>query len=184
MVAVARIARAAINPASIATAAYSGVTRWRFRRCGPGLRLRLTTSIRGHENIEIGMNFVSMGQLYLYAENGSLKIGDNCSVNTNVQLGASSGSILLGDNVIIGPNVVVRAANHGIRRGLTMRDQPWVGGEISIESDVWIGSNAVVTTDVRIGRGTVVAAGAVVTHSTEAYSIVAGVPARKIGERT
>jgi acetyltransferase-like isoleucine patch superfamily enzyme len=42
----------------------------------------------------------------------------------------------------------------------------------------------VVTADVTLARGTVVAAGAVVTHSTEPFSIVGGVPARKIGERS
>lgn len=34
-----------------------------------------------------------------------------------------------------------------------------------------------------IGEGAVVAAGAVVTKSVEPYSIVAGIPAKKIGER-
>ena len=36
---------------------------------------------------------------------------------------------------------------------------------------------------VRIGRGSVVAAGAVVTKDIEPYSIVAGVPAKKIKDR-
>lgn len=36
---------------------------------------------------------------------------------------------------------------------------------------------------VTVGRGAVVAAGAVVTKSVEPYAVVAGIPARKIGER-
>ena len=85
---------------------------------------------------------------------------------------------------MIGPNVVLRAANHSMKRGNTpMRHQPSIPGEIFIEDDVWIGSNVVITSDVRIARGTVVGAGSVVTSSTEPYSIVCGVPARKIGER-
>jgi galactoside O-acetyltransferase len=127
-----------------------------------------------------------MGQLYLYAnEGGSIEIGDDCTVNTNVQIGAASGRVVLGNYVMIGPNVVLRAANHGMCRGDTpMRHQPSTPGEIVVEDDVWIGSNAVITADLKIGRGTVVGAGSVVTSSTEPYSIVGGVPARKIGERS
>jgi galactoside O-acetyltransferase len=179
-----RLLHRALSPSSAITLVCSLAARWRFRRCGSGLRLRFTTTIHGYRNIEIGRNFVSMGHLYMYAtDGGQLKIGDNCSVNTNVQFGATRGKIIIGDDVLIAANVVVRAANHSMLRGLPMRHQPSTGGEIIIEDDVWIGSNAVVTADVTIARGTVVAAGAVVTRSTEPYSIVAGCPARKIGER-
>ena len=165
---------------------YSWLIAPRLRSCGRGLRLRMTTTILGHRRIAIGKNFWSMGHLYLYAnEGGWIEIGDDCTVNTNVQIGAASGRIIIGNCVMIGPNVVLRAANHGMQRGSTpMRHQPSKGGEIVIEDDVWIGSNAVITADLRIARGTVVGAGSVVTSSTEPYSIVCGVPARKIGERS
>ncbi|MBF0427577.1 MAG: acyltransferase [Magnetococcales bacterium] len=163
---------------------YSVLSRWRFRACGSGLQLTLMTTILGYRNITIGKNFVSMGTLYLYAnDGGDIIIGDDCGFNTNVQIGAASGRIVIGNKVMIAPNVVIRAANHGMARACPMQDQPSVGGQIIIGDDVWIGSNAVVTSNVTLATGTVVGAGAVVTHSTEPYSIVAGVPARKIGER-
>lgn len=173
------------SPSFFAGLLYSWAVRWRFQRCGRGLRLRLSTSIRGHRSIAIGDNFVSLGHLYLYAnDGGSVQIGNDCAVNTNVQIGGASGKVVIGNDVMIAPNVVLRAANHSLRRDTRMRHQPSTPGEIRIEDDVWIGSNAVVTADVTIARSTVIAAGAVVTQSTEPYSIVAGVPARKIGERT
>jgi galactoside O-acetyltransferase len=163
---------------------YSFLVKARLQRCGRGLRLRWSTVIRGHRNIVIGDDFASMGRLYLYANDaGYVRIGNNCDVNTNVQIGAASGRIIIGDDVMIAANVVLRAANHGTARDRAMKLQPTIRGEILIEDDVWIGSNAVVTSDVTLARGTIVAAGAVVTRSTEPYSIVAGVPARKIGER-
>ena len=174
-----------LRPLDLAAVLYSAVARHCFRRCGHGLRLPLTATIRGPRNIVIGDNFVALGHLYLFAHDGGfVQIGDNCSVNTNVQIGGAFGRIVIGNNVIIAPNVVIRAADHGIRRGAPMRYQPHSHGQIIIEDDVWIGSNAVVTADVTLARGTVVGAGAVVTRSTEPYSIVAGVPARKIGERS
>jgi len=174
-----------LSPRYVAGRLYSGAVRWRFRSCGRGLRLQISTVIHGHCNIVIGRNFNSMGHLYLYAhEGGAIEIGDDCSINTNVQIGAAGGRIMIGNGVMIAPNVVLRAANHAMHRSTPMRYQPSVGGEILVGDDVWIGSNSVITSDVTIAQGTVVAAGAVVTRSTEPYSIMAGVPARKIGERT
>jgi galactoside O-acetyltransferase len=163
---------------------YSVIVSHKFRNCGIRFRAGYQLVVKGGKYIRIGNNFSSMGFDYLYAnDGGSLVIGDNCSINTNVQIGAASGKVTLGNNVLIGPNVVIRAADHGIRRDSPMRLQPHTQGEITIEDDVWIGSNAVITSGVTLAIGTVVAAGAVVTKSTEPYSIVGGVPARKIGER-
>lgn len=52
-----------------------------------------------------------------------------------------------------------------------------------IGNDVWIAAGVSVLRGVTIGDGAVVGAGAVVTKSVEPYSIVAGVPARKIEQR-
>ena len=162
---------------------YSLYTGARLKKCGGGLRLKLGAVVRGHENIVVGDNFVTMGAVYLYADAGQLIIGNNCIVNTNVQFGASSGKLVIGNDISIAANVVIRVANGGMRKSTAMRLQPHTYGEIFIEDDVWIGSNAVITSGVTLAKGTVVGAGAVVTKSTEPYSIVGGVPAKKIGER-
>jgi galactoside O-acetyltransferase len=163
---------------------YSGIVSRRLRRCGRGLRLRISTVIYGPENIVIGNDLHSHGHLYLCAhEGGFLQIGDDCSINTNVRIDAAAGRIVIGNGVMIAPNVVLRAASHGMRREQPMRFQKSTGGTIVVEDDVWIGSNSVITSDVTVARGTVVGAGSVVTRSTEPYSTVGGVPARKIGER-
>ena len=49
-----------------------------------------------------------------------------------------------------------------------------------IEDNVWIGANAIILRGTNIGEGSVIAAGAIVTKDVEPYTIVAGVPARKI----
>ena len=140
-------------------------------------------SIASPENITIGNNFSSTGSLYLYSNKGEIEILDNVSVNTNVQINASCGKIKIENNVIIAPNVVLRASNHSIDKSNPIKEQSHLPGEIIVEDDVWIGSNAVITSNVILKRGTVVGAGAVVTKSTEPYSIVAGVPAKIIGYR-
>ena len=54
---------------------------------------------------------------------------------------------------------------------------------IYIDDYVWVGVGATILQNVTIGEGAVVCAGAVVNKNVGAYEIVAGVPAKKIGER-
>ena len=53
---------------------------------------------------------------------------------------------------------------------------------ISIGNDVWIGGNVTILPGVNIGNNVVVAAGSVVTKDIPDNSLVAGVPARIIRE--
>ncbi|MAW85860.1 MAG: antibiotic acetyltransferase [Phyllobacteriaceae bacterium] len=54
---------------------------------------------------------------------------------------------------------------------------------VVIGHDVWIGHGAVIMPGVRIGTGAVIGANSVVTRDIEAYTIVAGAPARMIRRR-
>lgn len=163
--------------------AYGATIKVSLARCGRNFVPAYPLTVLGGENISIGNNFRSMGHDYLYGNNGQILIGDNLSLNTNVQIGSSGGKVVIGNDVLIGPNVVIRAADHGLSRESLIRDQAHVGGVITIEDDVWIGANAVILKDVKLGRGCVVAAGAVVASEVEPYVIVGGIPAKKIGER-
>jgi acetyltransferase-like isoleucine patch superfamily enzyme len=64
-----------------------------------------------------------------------------------------------------------------------IREQPVCSRGITIGKDVWIGARAGITDGVTIGDHAVVAMGAVVTRDVEPWQIVAGVPARPIGDR-
>ncbi|MDB9446468.1 acyltransferase [Anabaena sp. CS-542/02] len=58
------------------------------------------------------------------------------------------------------------------------------GGDVIIGDRAWIAYRVIILPGVTIGEGAVVGAGAVVTKDVEAYTIVAGNPARVIGQRS
>ena len=48
---------------------------------------------------------------------------------------------------------------------------------------MWVCSHAIILPGVKIGDGAIIASGAVVTSDVEPYTVVGGVPAKKIGIR-
>ena len=58
-----------------------------------------------------------------------------------------------------------------------------VGRKVIIEDYVWISARAIILPGVKIAKGAVIAAGSVVTKNIEPFSIMAGVPAKRIGTR-
>ena len=56
-------------------------------------------------------------------------------------------------------------------------------GDIIIGNDVWIGYEAVIMQGVRIGDGAIIGTRAVVTKDVAPYTVVGGVPAKKIKKR-
>lgn len=113
-----------------------------------------------------------------------IEVGRNLNINRGVNI-YGRGGVKFGDYVLIGPNVIITSSQHKYDiKGIPILFQGHEMQRVVIGSDVWIGANAVILPGVTIGDGSIIGAGAVVTSDTEPYSIVGGVPARKIGERT
>lgn len=111
----------------------------------------------------------------------TITIGDNTTINRNVII---ESQCKIGSNCSIAPNVVIVGANHKFaNKDILIKEQGSTSLGIVIEDDVWIGANASVLDGVHIGKGCIVAAGAVVTKSVPAFSVVAGVPAKVIKQR-
>ena len=109
----------------------------------------------------------------------NIKIGNNVVINRRVYLDGRVG-ITIKNNVSISPEVYIVSMEHNPNDpGFAIR-----GGEVIIDDYVWIGARAMILPGICIGEGAVVGACAVVTKDVEPYQIVAGVPARRIGERS
>jgi acetyltransferase-like isoleucine patch superfamily enzyme len=90
----------------------------------------------------------------------------------------------LGDDVMLGGHIVVLSGltQHTFDRlDVPMRAQPGSTRCIRVGRDVWVGNGAIIGADV--SEGSVVAAGSVVTKTFPPFSVLAGVPARVVGNR-
>lgn len=94
--------------------------------------------------------------------------------------------ISIGDNVRIASNVemITHDVAHFMLNGMKIWNKKFKEkvGCISIGNNVFIGANSKILYDVRIGNNVVIAAGSIVNKDIEDNSVVAGIPARKIGE--
>ena len=113
-----------------------------------------------------------------------VSIGEYSQINPFTVIYGGSG-VIIGNNVMIAPHCVLAAGNHDYKQ----LDKPMrqagnlSSGPIIIGDGVWIGANCTITDGVSIGHDALVGANSVVTKDIEPYDIVAGVPARVIGNR-
>jgi acetyltransferase-like isoleucine patch superfamily enzyme len=133
-----------------------------------------------HRGIEIGEGCTIGAQVFMH---GPLKLGRNVSVNPRCALDGGRKGIVIGDDTRIATNVAVYAFDHGIAAEKLVREQAVRSEGIVIGADVWIGANAGITDGVKVGDHAVVGMGAVVTRDVAEWAIVAGSPARVIGDR-
>ncbi len=127
-------------------------------RIGPGTSLYRTPEIRAGRNI---------------------RIGSGTSIGKNAILDGRAG-LVIGDCVNLSSEVAIWTFQHDPQSSSFAA----VGAPVVIEDYAWLSFRSVVLPGVTIGKGAVVAAGAVVTKDVDPYTVVAGVPARKIGMRT
>jgi acetyltransferase-like isoleucine patch superfamily enzyme len=150
-----------------------------------------------HLRIKIGENNNLACNLILESDEGFIQIGNKCFINGGTDI-ISRSSIVIGDFVTIAWNVTIydhdsHSLNHLERRndieqqllddraGDFIKNKLWSvvsTRPIIIGNDVWIGMNATILKGVTIGVGAIVAAGAVVTKDVDAWTIVAGNPAK------
>jgi len=126
----------------------------------------------------IGNNTIIHDYSIISAYNGSIKIGQNCSVNPYCVL-YGGGGLKIGDNVRIAAHTVMIPSNHIYDdRTIPIFLQGISTKGINIEDDVWIGAGVKILDGTKIGRGSIIGAGAVVIGEIPPFSIAVGVPAK------
>jgi acetyltransferase-like isoleucine patch superfamily enzyme len=132
--------------------------RMRVAKCGQGIGLLMGVELRRGRNVFIG---------------------DRVVMNRGVLLDGRGGRLTIGDDVDISQETNIWTLQHDVHSDVHA-DQ---GADVTIEDHVWIASRVTVLPGVRIGRGAVVASNSVVTKDVPPMTIVAGIPAKVIGQR-
>lgn len=109
---------------------------------------------------------------------GKISIGEGSRINRGVHLDGRVG-LCIGAHTSISMEAMLLTLGHDLQSD---RFLP-VGAPIQIQDRVFIGARAIILPGVELKEGCAVAAGAVVTKTVPRFTIVAGVPARPVGER-
>lgn len=138
-------------------------------------------------------NGVYIGRYVEIGPNQKIEIGDYTSIQDRTII---LGDVSIGRYCTFAPNIYISSGNHYFDKfpELNIKDQDVrviqnleLGKKHSkpvvVEDDCWLGANVLVMNGVKIGKGSVVGANSVVTKDVLPYTVVAGIPAKKIRNR-
>lgn len=121
------------------------------------------------------------GRFYHHRE---IYLGDSIYIGPGFHISAYQLSI--GNGVQIGPRLLIECHDHAFNAvGKTLWEIRKIKnyGAVSIEDDVWLGGNVSILKGVSIGEGSVVGASSVVNRSLPPYSISVGIPCKPVKRR-
>ncbi|MFZ1947582.1 MAG: acyltransferase [bacterium] len=160
------------------------VDRSEFAAIGKDVVLEEGVLVFKPERIRLGSNvYVGHYAVLRGFDLNEMVIGDDTWIGQFCYLN-SAGGIEIGRRVGIGPCVKIMSSRHGEEgRSVPVLMCDIEFAKVTVEDGSDIGIGAIILPGVTVGRGAIVGAGAVVTRDVEPFSVVAGVPARRISER-
>jgi acetyltransferase-like isoleucine patch superfamily enzyme len=143
----------------------------------------LNNSENKDSSINIGDDTLIASYTILATEGGFIKVGNHCSIQPFCTL-YGHGGLTIGNYVRIAAHTTIVSANHIFADPHRLIHHQGLSKQgIIIEDDVWIGAGAKILDGCKIGKGSVIGAGTVVIKNVEPYSVVVGVPGKKIRVR-
>ncbi|ACA87512.1 transferase hexapeptide repeat containing protein [Shewanella woodyi ATCC 51908] len=131
-------------------------------------------------DIAIGSHCMIAADSFLH---GPISLGDEVAINHGCSLDGGRNGIKIGKQTRIANNVTIYAFNHGMAPDTPIYQQASNSKGVTIGKDVWIGAQAGIVDGVSIGDHAVIGMGCIVTKDVADFAIVAGNPAKVIGDR-
>jgi acetyltransferase-like isoleucine patch superfamily enzyme len=149
-------------------------------------------------DVKLGENVViyhpNLVNMYGCEVGAGSKIGAFVEIRKRVKIGCNvkiqafafiPEDVTVEDGVFIGPHVCFTNDKYPLAAnpdGSLMQDTGWESLPTLVKQYASIGANATILCGITVGEYSMVGAGAVVIHDVPAYAIVAGVPARVVGD--
>ncbi|MEN2427763.1 acyltransferase [Chromobacterium vaccinii] len=133
----------------------------------------------------IPLSFVPQGghDFYLAGDLSRFHIDPTSHIKSGTFI-ECSGGVRIGRYFHAGRGLTIFSSNHNYRSDTMIPyDDVDLPGPVVIEDFVWLGANVSIVPGVTVGEGAVVAMGSVVTRDVPPGAVVAGNPARIIGQR-
>jgi acetyltransferase-like isoleucine patch superfamily enzyme len=162
--------------------------RWahRFEHFGWGTTLGRRQLAGGLDRVRLGAHvqigplwrLEALGTFHGAHHEGRIEIGDWTAAEIGLHVAAAR-EVVIGRDVLIASWVFITDHDHGIAGARPPRHAPLDPPRpVRIGDGCWLGERAIVLPGVELGPRCVVGAGAVVTRSFPAGSVIAGVPGR------
>lgn len=134
--------------------------------------------------------FKGIAKNIILSRNGHILNPDEITFGENVFIGRSfyisATNLKFGSDIMIGPNLLIECSNHTfdtVGKSMFSYSNQKSSKGITIEDDVWIGGNVTILDGVTIGEGCVVGACSNVIKSLPPYTICVGNPCRPVRRR-
>ena len=112
---------------------------------------------------------------------GNVKVGERTWIGPNTILDGTGGTLFIGDGCDISMGVQIYT-HDTVKRCVSGGKYPIAKADVSIGDNCYVAPMSLIEKGVSLGKGCIVAAHSLVKGSFDDYSIIAGIPARKIGE--
>lgn len=112
----------------------------------------------------------------------NVSVGERCKISSHTFICegvAIEDEVFIGHGVMFTNDIYPSAVNPD---GIQQTETDWKVVKTTVKQRASIGSNATIVAGVTIGVGALIGAGAVVTKDVPDFAIVAGVPAKVIGD--
>lgn len=158
-----------------------------LKKCGENITIYPLAKIVKPYEVEIGDNSILDDFTFINGGDG-IKIGRYVHIASFVSI-IGGGELVLGDYTVLACGARVLTATDTYYDGKRMssalpaEQRNVIRGRVVIEKDAFIGTNVVIHPNVKIGEGAVIGSNSLVLKDVEPWSINAGSPCKKIGNR-